>query len=204
MTLTEYKRQAQEIAEILMNFSGKEEEAEKFAKNLLEKYREFGEINAKALECKNLAEFKDLADANGMKFESDEEANETFLGLSKGKKEVEKAILSTEEMYAVSGGNPAASRDLSILHKDNTGRMMQVGPAPVVAPALQPPIQGAVALPRTHMQLGLFESLGVVAEVIRILFAQEEIRKSLMKALGLASAVAGAMLAIGLASKYLE
>ncbi len=104
MTLAEYKRQAQEIAEILMNFSGKEEEAEKFAKNLLEKYREFGEINAKALECKNLAEFKDLADANGMKFESDEEANELFLGLSKGKKEVEKAILSTEEMYAVSGG----------------------------------------------------------------------------------------------------
>ncbi len=36
MTLTEYKRQAQEIAEILMNFSGKEEEAEAegFAKNI--------------------------------------------------------------------------------------------------------------------------------------------------------------------------
>ena len=104
MTLTEYKRQAQEIAEILIRFSGKEEEAEEFAKTLMEKYREFGEFNAKALECKNLAEFKSLADENGIKFESDEVANEIFLGLSKGKKEVEKAILNAEEMSAVSGG----------------------------------------------------------------------------------------------------
>ncbi len=103
MMLTEYKRQAQEIAEILTNFSGKEDDAEKFAKTLLEKYREFGDFNAKALECKNLAEFKNLADANGIKFESDEEANKLFLGLSKGKKEVEKAILRAEEMSAVSG-----------------------------------------------------------------------------------------------------
>lgn len=206
MNLAEYKRQAQELAEILMNFSGKEDDAEKFTKNLLEKYREFGEFNAKALECKNLAEFKNLASANGMKFESEEEANELFLGLSKGKKEVEKAILSAEEMYAVSGGNPAASRDLSILHKDDTERMLQVGADHAVAPALalQPPIQGAVALPRAHMQLGLFESLEVMAEVIRVLFAQEEMRKSLIKIVGLASAVTGAMLAIGLAFKYLE
>ena len=107
MNLAEYKRQAQEIAEILMNFSGKEEEAEEFAKTLMEKYREFGEFNAKALECQNLAEFKNLASANGMEFESDEEANELFLGLSKGKEEVEKAILSAEEMAAVSGGATA-------------------------------------------------------------------------------------------------
>lgn len=133
MTLAEYKRQAQELAEILMNFSWKEEEAEEFAKTLLEKYREFGEFNAKALECKNLAEFKNLADVNGMKFESDEKASELFLGLSKGKEEVEKAILSAEDMYAVSGGNPAASRDLSVLHKDDTERMRQVGPAPIAA-----------------------------------------------------------------------
>ncbi len=110
MTLVEYKRQAQEIAEILMNFSGKEEEAEKFTKNLLGKYREFGEINAKALECKDLAEFKNLANGNGMEFESDEEANELFLGLSKGKKEVEKAILSAEEMSTVSGGLTRTSK----------------------------------------------------------------------------------------------
>lgn len=136
MSLAEYKRQAQEIAEILINFSGKEEEAEEFAKTLMEKYREFGEFNSKALECKNLAEFKNLADVNGMKFESDEKASELFLGLSKGKEEVEKAILSAEEMSAVSGGNPNDSIDLSILPKDNTERMMQVGPAQ--AAPLQP------------------------------------------------------------------
>ena len=104
MTLAEYKRQAQEIAEILISFSGKEEETAEFTKTLLEKYREFGEFNAKALGCKSLAEFKELANENGIKFESDEEANELFLGLSKGKKEVEKAILNAEEMSAVSGG----------------------------------------------------------------------------------------------------
>ncbi len=109
MTLTEYKRQAQEIAEILMNFSGKEEEAEKFAKNLLEKYREFGEFNSKALECKDLAEFKNLADANGMKIESKEAANELFLGLSKGKKEVEKTMLNMEDLAAVTGGGRQGS-----------------------------------------------------------------------------------------------
>ena len=69
MTLAEYKRQAQEIVEILMNFSEKEEEAEEIAKTLMEKYQEFGDFNAKALECKDLAEFKDLDDANGKKFE---------------------------------------------------------------------------------------------------------------------------------------
>ena len=88
----------------LISFSGKEEETAEFTKTLLEKYREFGEFNAKALGCKSLAEFKSLADENGIKFDSDEEANELFLGLSKGKKEVEKAIISAEEMSTVSGG----------------------------------------------------------------------------------------------------
>lgn len=92
MTLEEYKRQAMEIAKILMNFTGKEEEAEEFAKNLMENYSEFGEFNLKALECKNLAEFKSLADANGMKFESEDEAIELFFGLNKGKEEVERAL----------------------------------------------------------------------------------------------------------------
>ena len=110
MTLAEYKRQAQQIVEILMNFSEKEGGGEEFAKTLMKKYIEFGEFNAKALECKNLAEFKNLADANGMKFESDDEANELFLGLSKGKKEVEKAILSSDEMAVVSGGITPVAR----------------------------------------------------------------------------------------------
>ena len=109
MTLAEYKRQAQEIAEILMTFSDKEEEAEQSAKNLLENYREFGEFNAKALACKNLAEFKNLANTNGMTFESNDEANELFLGLSKGKKEVEKTMLNMEDLAAVTGGGGQGS-----------------------------------------------------------------------------------------------
>lgn len=109
MTLVEYKKQAQEIAEILISFSGKEEESEKFAKNLLEKYREFGEFNSKALECKDLSEFKNLADVNGMKFESEDAANELFLGLSKGKKEVEKTMLNMEDLAAVTGGGGQGS-----------------------------------------------------------------------------------------------
>ena len=104
MTLAKYKMQAQEIAKILMNFSGKEEEAEGFAKTLMGKYREFGEFNAKALECKSLAEFKKLANENGMKFGSDAEANELFLCLIKGKKEVEKTMLSMDDLASVSGG----------------------------------------------------------------------------------------------------
>ena len=53
MTLAEYKRQAQEIAEILISFS--EEEEEGFAKTLMGRYREFREFNAKALECKKFS-----------------------------------------------------------------------------------------------------------------------------------------------------
>ena len=139
MTLSEYKRQSQEIVEILMNFSGKEEEAEKFAKNLLEKYREFGEFNAKALECKDLAEFKNLANGNGMEFESDEEANETFLGLSKGKKEVEKAILSAEELYAVSGGSPTAGSKISestFLKNMDLEMIERIAPGPAAVAAV--------------------------------------------------------------------
>lgn len=160
MNLAEYKRQAQELAEILMNFSGKEEEAEEFAKTLMEKYREFGEFNAKALECKKLAEFKNLADANGMKFESDKEANELFLGLSKGKEEVEKAILSAEEMAAVSGGGFDPRNK-----KKET--MLQDGSAQAVAPQRQAQQAVPVVGGRQKSKLGYaLMILGIVGTAV--------------------------------------
>ena len=112
MTLEQYKNQSKAIYEESENFKGTPEEAAKFFEGIAKKYPEVTAFNAKALECKDVTEFKKLADSVGMKF-SNEESAEKFYSLLNGTCNLlgmpsdtynSRVALSVEEMNAISGG----------------------------------------------------------------------------------------------------
>ena len=115
MTLEQYKQQVSEIHEAGKNFNGTPEEAVNFFEDLAKKYPEACEFNTKAMETKDLDEFKRLADSFGMQFSSDESAEKLFTMLHDGKKQLEAlalryedgAELSNEALLQVSGGYDA-------------------------------------------------------------------------------------------------
>lgn len=123
MTLEEYKQQVKEINEANQNFKGTQEETVKFFEDLAKKYPQVNEFNTKAMDCKDLKEFKKLADSFGMKFNSDESAEKLFSMLQEGKKQLEAmtlkykngAELSDDDLDAVSGGSPANAAFLGVL-----------------------------------------------------------------------------------------
>ena len=96
MTLEEYKSQVKEIAEASQNFKGTQEEAIKLFEDLAKKYPQVNEFNTKAMDCKDLTEFKNLADAFGMKFSSDDSAEKLFSMLQDGKKQLEAIVLKLQ------------------------------------------------------------------------------------------------------------
>lgn len=89
MTLEEYKQQIKEIKEASQNFKGSQEEVVKFSEDLANKYPQVNEFNTKAMDCKDLKEFKNLADAFGMKFSSDDSAEKLYSMLQEGKNQME-------------------------------------------------------------------------------------------------------------------
>ena len=119
MTLEEYKRQVKEITEASQNFNGTPEEAVKFFEDLAQKYPQVNEFNTKAMDCKDLKEFENLADAFGMKFSSDDSAEKLFFMLQDGKKAIMSiqnvTKLSDEDKKAVAGGVPMLDTVRSML-----------------------------------------------------------------------------------------
>ena len=112
MTLEEYKSQCKAIREETENFKGTQEETIKFLEDLATKYPEVNEFNTKALECKDVTEFKKLADSVGMKF-SDEDSAEKLYSLLINKKTLlglaakhfeNDTELSDDELINVTGG----------------------------------------------------------------------------------------------------
>ena len=81
MTLEEYKSQCKAIKEEAENFEGTQEETIKFLEDLATKYPEVHEFNTKAQECKNVTEFKQLADSFGMMFSSEDSAEKLYSSL---------------------------------------------------------------------------------------------------------------------------
>ena len=112
MTLEEYKSQVKEITQASQNFKGTPEEAVKLFEDLAKKYPQVNEFNTKAMDCKDLTEFKNLADAFGMKFSSDDSAEKLFSMLQDGKKQLKAAALkmqngaelSDDDLAAIAGG----------------------------------------------------------------------------------------------------
>ena len=112
MTLEEYKSQVKEITQASQNFKGTPEEAVKLFEDLAQKYPQVNEFNTKAMDCKDLTEFKNLADAFGMKFSSDDSAEKLFSMLQDGKKQLKAAALkmqngaelSDDDLAAIAGG----------------------------------------------------------------------------------------------------
>ena len=112
MTLEQYKQQVSEIHEAVKNFNGTPEKAVKFFEDLAKKYPEACEFNTKAVETKDLDEFKSLADSFGMKFSSDESEEKLFTMIHDSKKQLEAARLryengmelSDEDLEGVTGG----------------------------------------------------------------------------------------------------
>ena len=89
MTLEEYKSQCKAIKEKVENFNGTQEETIKFLEDLATKYPEVNEFNTKALQCKNVTEFKKLADSFGMKFSDDDSAEKLYSLLDGTKKQLQ-------------------------------------------------------------------------------------------------------------------
>ena len=113
MTLEEYKQQVTEIKEASENFKGTtQEEAVKFFEDLAKKYPQVNEFNTKGMDCKDLKEFKNLADAFGMKFSSEDSAEKLYSMLQEGKKQLNTlaikyengAELDDEILNSVNGG----------------------------------------------------------------------------------------------------
>lgn len=113
MTLEEYKRQSKEIYEAARNFSGTtQEEAIEFFGKIAQKYPEVTQFNEEAINCKNIDEFKKLADKFGLAFSSDKSAKKLFSILADSKKQLEEVVknhengaeLSDDELDAVTGG----------------------------------------------------------------------------------------------------
>ena len=118
MTLEEYKSQVKEITQASQNFKGTPEEAVKLFEDLAKKYPQVNEFNTKAMDCKDLTEFKNLADAFGMKFSSEDSAEKLFSMLQDGKKQLEAIVLkmqngaelSDDDLAAVTGGKLRLSK----------------------------------------------------------------------------------------------
>ena len=112
MTLEEYKSQCKAIKEKVENFNGTQEETIKFLEDLATKYPEVHEFNTKAQECKNVTEFKQLADSFGMTFSSEDSAEKLYSLLDGTKKRLQIATKSLEngaelsdvQLKLVSGG----------------------------------------------------------------------------------------------------
>ena len=112
MTLEEYKSQCKAIREKTENFIGTQEEAIKILEDLATKYPEVHEFNTKAQECKNVTEFKQLADSFGMTFSSEDSAEKLYSLLDGTKKRLQIATKSLEngaelsdvQLKLVSGG----------------------------------------------------------------------------------------------------
>ncbi len=113
MTLKEYKRQSKEIYEAARNFSGTtQEEAIEFFGKIAQKYPEVTQFNEEAIKCKNIDEFRKLADKFGLTFSSEESAKKLFSILADSKKQLEKVVknhengaeLSDDELDSVTGG----------------------------------------------------------------------------------------------------
>ena len=112
MTLEEYKSQVKEIADASQNFNGTPEESVEFFADLAKKYPQVEEFNTRALGCKDLKEFKNLADAFGMKFSSDDSAEKLFSMLQDGANRFEAAALrlrsggalNDDDLSLVTGG----------------------------------------------------------------------------------------------------
>ena len=112
MTLEEYKSQVKEITQASQNFKGTPEEAVKLFEDLAQKYPQVNEFNTKAMDCKDLTEFKNLADAFGMKFSSEDSAEKLYSMLQDGAKQLEAAALkmqngaelSDDALAGVTGG----------------------------------------------------------------------------------------------------
>ena len=118
MTLEEYKQQVTEIKEASENFKGTtQEEAVKFFEDLANKYPQVNEFNTKGMDCKDLKEFKNLADAFGMKFSSEDSAEKLYSMLQEGKKQLKAATLKTQNgtelsddaLSTISGGQKVLS-----------------------------------------------------------------------------------------------
>ena len=118
MTLEEYKQQVKEIKEASENFKGTtQEEAVKFFEDLANKYPQVNEFNTKGMDCKDLKEFKNLADAFGMKFSSEDSAEKLYSMLQEGKKQLKAATLKTQNgtelsddaLSTISGGQKVLS-----------------------------------------------------------------------------------------------
>ena len=114
MTLEEYKSQCKAIKEEVENFKGTQEEQLKFLEDLATKYPEVNEFNIKALQCKDVTEFKQLSDSVGMKV-SDEDSAEKLYSLLDGTnkllqiatKMLEDGVeLSGDTLENVTGGIP--------------------------------------------------------------------------------------------------
>ena len=116
MTLNEYKEQSKRISEEIQNFTGTPEESAKFFEGLSKKYPDVIEFNARAAKCKDIGEFKTLADSFGMVFSSDESAEKLFSLLLDGTKRIEKLVeemkngaeLNDELLDNVTGGRSLA------------------------------------------------------------------------------------------------
>ena len=113
MTLEEYKKQSKEIYEAARNFSGTtQEEAIEFSEKIAQKYPEVTQFNEEAIRCKNVDEFKNLANKFGLAFSSEDSAKKLFSILADSKKQLEEAVknhengaeLSDDELDAVTGG----------------------------------------------------------------------------------------------------
>ena len=112
MTLEEYKSQCKAIKEETENFIGTPEEAVRFFDDLAKKYPEVNEFNTKALQCKDVTEFKKLADSVGMKFSDEDSAEKLYSLLDGTKKQLQIATkmlengvkLGDDELRYVTGG----------------------------------------------------------------------------------------------------
>ena len=112
MTLEEYKKQSKAIYEESANFNGTPEESVKFFEYLSVKYPEVNEFNTKAIECKDITEFKQLANSFGMEFSDDDAAEKLYLILNDSSMQLEIAVkslannseLDDEELLSVIGG----------------------------------------------------------------------------------------------------
>lgn len=105
MTLEEYKSQLKELKNETNSFSGSPEEAVKISEDLSEKYAEVKEFNSQAAICKNLEEFKKVADSFGMKFSSDESAEKLYSVLKEKDSSGDGMELSDDDLDSVTGGN---------------------------------------------------------------------------------------------------
>ena len=112
MTQEQYERDLAAMQAEAKSFSGTPEDAVKFLSELSEKYSDVCKFNEAASACKDLEEFKALADSIGLKFSADEPAEKLFVRLQASKENLSKTIenykngaeLDNESLGAVSGG----------------------------------------------------------------------------------------------------